>query len=153
MTAQRRILLINPTITSRRSARFPLAVLSLATSLEGRVRDAASSTATSTEISSRPRVRAMREERFDAVGVTVMGGPQLPTAIAVSKAIRAALPATPIIWGGYFPTICPVPSINAPYVDYVVRGQGEDTLAELLDALFDGSRRRAGRDRRTHLAT
>ena len=38
------------------------------------------------------RVRAMREERFDAVGVTVMGGPQVPTAIAVSKAIRAARP-------------------------------------------------------------
>ena len=30
MTASGRILLINPTITSRRSARFPLAVLSLA---------------------------------------------------------------------------------------------------------------------------
>ena len=30
--------------------------------------------------------RALAEERFDAVGVTVMGGPQVPTAIAVSKA-------------------------------------------------------------------
>ena len=30
-----RVLLINPTITSRRSARFPLAVMTLAHSLEG----------------------------------------------------------------------------------------------------------------------
>ncbi len=54
-------------------------------------------------------LRTLTEERVDAVGVTVMGGPQLPTAIAVSKAIRASFPQTPIIWGGYYPTICPVP--------------------------------------------
>ncbi len=36
MNAQRRILLVNPTITSRRSARFPLAILSLAAALEDR---------------------------------------------------------------------------------------------------------------------
>jgi anaerobic magnesium-protoporphyrin IX monomethyl ester cyclase len=135
MTALRRVLLINPTITSRRSARFPLAVLSLATALEGRYttrildgnvdRDFVATAA-----------RLVREERIDAVGVTVMGGPQVPSAIAVSKAVRAAVPATPIIWGGYFPTICPTPSVVSPYVDYVVRGQGETTLEALLDTLF-----------------
>ena len=36
MSGPRRILLINPTITKRRHARFPLAVLSLATALEDR---------------------------------------------------------------------------------------------------------------------
>jgi anaerobic magnesium-protoporphyrin IX monomethyl ester cyclase len=135
VTELRRILLINPTITSRRSARFPLAVLSLATSLEGRYATRIIDGNVDREFVA-TAVRAMHEERFDAVGVTVMGGPQVPTAIAVSKAIRAARPSTPIIWGGYFPTICPLPSITPAYVDYVVRGQGEDTLTELLDALF-----------------
>lgn len=134
MTGLRRILLINPTITSRRSARFPLAVLSLATALEGRYSARIIDGNVDREFVA-TAARALREERVDAVGVTVMGGPQVPTAIAVSKAIRAATPKTPIIWGGYFPTICPEPSIIAPYVDYVVRGQGEDTLGELLDAL------------------
>jgi radical SAM superfamily enzyme YgiQ (UPF0313 family) len=88
------------------------------------------------------------------VGVTVMGGPQVPTAIAVSKAIREAAPNTPIVWGGYFPTICPTLTVQADFVDYAVRGQGEETFRELLVALAAGggieniaglSSRRAGR--------
>ena len=132
----RRVLLINPTITSRRSARFPLAVLSLGAAIDARYewriidgnidRDFVAST-----------VKLLNEESFDAVGVTVMGGPQVPSAVAVSKAIRSVQPSLPIIWGGYFPTICPVPTMVSPFVDFAVRGQGEDTFTELLDALFD----------------
>jgi radical SAM superfamily enzyme YgiQ (UPF0313 family) len=33
--------------------------------------------------------------------------------------------------------VCSEASLNAPYVDYAVRGQGEDTLIELLDALAE----------------
>ena len=139
MTTQRRILFINPTITSRRSARFPLAVMSLAASLDGKYATRIIDGNIDRDFVA-TALRTLTEERVDAVGITVMGGPQLPTAVAVSKAIRARFPATPIIWGGYYPTICPVPSIIAPYVDYVVRGQGEDTLAELLEALFAGER-------------
>ena len=64
-----------------------------------------------------------------------MGGPQLVSAIAVSKAIRAKRPDVPIVWGGAFPTVCPDAAAVVPYVDYVVRGQGEATIAELLDTL------------------
>lgn len=130
----RKILLINPTMTSRRSARFPLAVLSLSAALAGRYdthiidgnvdRDFIATS-----------LRVLADRAFSAVGITVMGGPQLPTAIAVSKAIRAAFPALPIIWGGYFPTLSPDAALAAKYVDFVIRGQGEDALLELLDAL------------------
>jgi radical SAM superfamily enzyme YgiQ (UPF0313 family) len=41
----------------------------------------------------------------------------------------------PIVWGGYFPTLYPDVALNSDYVDYVIRGQGEDTFAELLRAL------------------
>jgi anaerobic magnesium-protoporphyrin IX monomethyl ester cyclase len=91
-------------------------------------------------------VRAADEGRVDAVGVTVMGGPQLSSAIAVSKAIRAQRPALPIIWGGAFPTVCPDAALRAPYVDYAVRGQGETTFVELLDAL--GARQHVRRSAR-----
>ena len=92
-------LLINPTITSRASARFPLALLHLASALDreggsrivdGNVdRDVVGAT-----------LRALDEERFDAVGLSVMGGPQLAPAIAVSQAIRAHRPGLPEVWGG-----------------------------------------------------
>ena len=135
MSAAQRVLLINPTITGKRHARFPLAVLSLRTALEGR---------------HRPMILDGNIDRdfvntaagvlgsVDAVGITVMGGPQLTSAIAVSKAIRARAPQVPIIWGGAFPTVCPTAAINSPYVDYVVRSQGEDTLTELIDSLATG---------------
>jgi radical SAM superfamily enzyme YgiQ (UPF0313 family) len=67
-----------------------------------------------------------------------MGGPQLVSAIALSKAIRERHPALPIVWGGGFPTVCPDAAVNVPYVDYAVRGQGEQTFLELLDALAGG---------------
>ncbi|HUI63017.1 MAG TPA: radical SAM protein [Steroidobacteraceae bacterium] len=133
VSSQPHVLLINPTITARRSARFPLAVLSLSAALQGRYtstildgnidRDFVSSA-----------LRLIGEVRVNAVGVTIMGGPQLRSAIAVSKAIRAHSPGIPIIWGGAFPTNCPDAALNTDYVDYAVRGQGEETFIELLDA-------------------
>ncbi len=123
MSAAQRLLLINPTITGKRHARFPLAVLSLSAALQDQASRRRFSTATSTAISSSARsARVVRERDVDAVGVTVMGGPQLLSAIAVSKAIRARAPAVPIIWGGAFPTVCPDAALNVPVRR--LRGQG-----------------------------
>jgi radical SAM superfamily enzyme YgiQ (UPF0313 family) len=134
----RRVLLINPTITARRNARFPLAVLSLSAALEGRyAADIVDGNIDRDFVAS--ALRAIAAGRVDAVGVTIMGGPQLRSAIAVSKAIRARAPRIPIIWGGAFPTNCPDATLNTPYVDYAVRAQGEDTFLQLLDALFGGA--------------
>ena len=137
-TSQQRVLLINPTITGKKHARFPLAVMSLSAALDGRYPARILDGNIDREFVA-SAVRAVGEGGVDAVGVTVMGGPQLLSAIAVSKAIRAQAPEVPIIWGGAFPTVCPDAAANSPYVDYVVRSQGEQTLTELLDAL-------AGRD-------
>jgi anaerobic magnesium-protoporphyrin IX monomethyl ester cyclase len=136
MTALPRVLLINPTITSHRHARFPLAILSLSASLDGRHPSTIIDGNVDRDFIS-TAVRAVSDGSVGAVGVTVMGGPQLLSAIAVSKAIRKRLPAVPIIWGGAFPTVCPDAALNSPYVDYAVRGQGEDTFVELLDALAE----------------
>ena len=143
MSAAQRVLLINPTITGKRHARFPLAVLSLRTALEGR-HDATILDGNIDRDFIDTAARAVGEGRYDAVGVTVMGGPQLTSAIAVSKAIRARQPTVPIIWGGAFPTVCPDAALNSSYVDYAVRSQGEDTLTELLDAHAARQRRRRG---------
>ncbi len=143
MTLLKQVLLINPTITSKRSARFPLAVLNLSAALDGRYgssiidgnqdRDFIATT-----------LRTLGGG-IDAVGISVMGGPQLRTAIAVSRAIRAKSPSTPIIWGGHFPSICAGPALESAYVDFAIRGQGEEALLELLDAIFGGVVGAAGR--------
>ena len=129
------VLLVNPQMCLPHSTRMPLSVLNLAAVLEGRhpwrildgnrgpILDAALAT-----LAARPHA---------LVGVTVMPGPQVAPAIEISAAIKAAHPHVPIAWGGYFPTLYPDSAINAPYVDYVVRGQGEATLLDLLERLPD----------------
>jgi anaerobic magnesium-protoporphyrin IX monomethyl ester cyclase len=133
-------LLVNPTITSRQSARFPLALLNLSVTLDrfggstivdGNIdRDIVDAT-----------LRAITANNVDAVGISVMGGPQMAPSIAVSKAVREHFPQLPIIWGGYFPTLYTDTALSAPYVDYAVRGQGEETMPDLIAALA-----RPGRD-------
>jgi len=77
----------------------------------------------------------IHDHHVQLLGVTVMPGPQMVSAMEVSRTIRSLVPKLPIVWGGYFPSIYSDASLNARYVDYVVRGQGEDTLLELIDAL------------------
>jgi radical SAM superfamily enzyme YgiQ (UPF0313 family) len=138
-TPSSRVLLVNPTITSRRSARFPLALLHLAASLER------SGTAACRIIDGNvdrefiaATLHALAQAPHDLVGITVMGGPQLAPAIALSRAIREQHPGLPIAWGGYFPTLQTDASIRSADVDYVVRGPGDVALPQLVAALREG---------------
>lgn len=128
------VLLVNPTMAASRHTRFPLAILHLAAALEGRCETSLLDGNHDRDFIDRA-LRLLAERRVDALGVSVMGGPQLPTAIALSQAVRAAAPHVPIIWGGAFPTNCPDAALREAYVDYAVRAQGEDTFRELLGAL------------------
>jgi anaerobic magnesium-protoporphyrin IX monomethyl ester cyclase len=130
------VLLINPRICSPRSARLPLSLLSLGAVLEGRY------TYRILDGNLVPDLHAavqavLRDAPRAVAAVTVMPGPQVATAIEISAAIRAFRPDVRIVWGGYFPTLYPDAAINAPYVDAVVRGQGEDTLLAWLDRVHD----------------
>jgi len=127
-------LLINPTITSRSSARFPLALLNLAAALDRR----GSSRVIDGNVDRdfiRTTLHALDQGGVDAVGLSVMGGPQLAPSIELSQAIRQRHPQVPIVWGGYFPTLYTDTALAAPYVDYAIRAQGEQTMAELVGAL------------------
>jgi anaerobic magnesium-protoporphyrin IX monomethyl ester cyclase len=133
MNRHGKLLLINPRIVARHKARFPLSLLSLAGALEdeyesdivdGNIEDGVAAT-----------LRSMEGNEYNAVGVTVMGGPQVRTAIEISSAVRKCRPDLPIIWGGYFPTLYRTAALNAPYVDFLLRGQGEDSLRALLREL------------------
>ncbi len=132
------IILFNPRATKPRNRRFPLSILALAAVLEGReeyeiVDGNVDDNATQTILC------LIREHPVKLLGVTVMPGPQMVAAMETSREIRRLHPEVPIMWGGYFPSIYSDAALNARYVDYAVRGQGEDTLIELLEA-FRGQR-------------
>ncbi len=137
MSARGRVLLINPQITSRKRARFPLSIMTMASALDGRY-DTALIDGNMDRDAVRTACDLVAERHFDAVGVTVMGGPQVATAIELSRALRRVAPRLPIVWGGYFPTLYPDVCLNSDYVDFVIRGQGEETFAELLTTLGNG---------------
>jgi radical SAM superfamily enzyme YgiQ (UPF0313 family) len=73
------------------------------------------------------------------IGLTVMPGPQLVRAVAISREIKRRFPGVTIVWGGTFPTIHTETVLAAGYVDFVIRGQGESTFRELIDALQSGT--------------
>lgn len=135
----RQVLLINPKMCKPRAVRLPLSLLALGAALEGkyeyRIIDG---NVDPSAVQS--ALAALKESPCALAAITVMPGPQVATAIEISTALRAAQPGLPIAWGGYFPTLYPDSAINAAYVDYVVRGQGEETILELLARLPDHDR-------------
>src|SRR4029077_13300288 len=72
------------------------------------------------------------------LAVSVMPGPQLTQAVAVCARVKAALPHVPVGWGGCFPTQHAETVLRAPYVDFVIRSQGELALLQLIKVLRTG---------------
>ncbi len=77
-------------------------------------------------------------EAVDALclGISVLTGPMIKGAIEIASAIKNNHPWLPIIFGGWHPTLLPDETLSEPFVDVVVRGQGEITLVEVAEALL-----------------
>ncbi len=134
------IVFFNPLSTTPGKQPLPLSVLSLAAVFEGRkpwslvdgniVGDPA---AAIVELLSRTA-----RSGAALLAVTVMPGPQLTQAVAVCRRVKQACPHVPIVWGGYFPTQHADVVLRSPFVDFVVRSQGERAIVQLADALDHG---------------
>ena len=81
------------------------------------------------------------EEARDALclGVSLVTGPMIRETVEIARALKEWNPDFPIILGGWHPSLLPKQTLEAPYIDYVVRGQGEETLLELLQHIESGS--------------
>lgn len=128
------IILLHPKAVKPHNRRFPLAILSIAAVLEGveeyRIVDGNLDSAPGATMD-----RIAREHSVELLAVSVMPGPQMVAAIALCREFRQRRPKVPIVWGGYFPSLYADTALNAGYVDFVIRGQGEETILELLHAL------------------
>jgi len=67
-----------------------------------------------------------------AIGFSVMASLYLDVVHQVNKLVKEAFPI-PIIWGGVYASMFPEKAMN--YADFVIRGEGEEPLVELLDML------------------
>lgn len=66
------------------------------------------------------------------VGLSTMTGPQIIFAMDLSKKIKQLRPGIKIIWGGIHVTVAPASVLGHDFIDYIVYGEGEVTLLELL---------------------
>lgn len=138
------IVFVNPRATRPKNRRFPLSVLSVAAALpDGVAWDIVDGNRPDVEpfdaVSALIDAQAGGPDPVRAMAMTVMPGPQLVSAVPLAKRLKGRYPDIPMVWGGYFPSLYTGPVLNAPYVDYAVRGQGEETFVELL-AVITGDR-------------
>jgi radical SAM superfamily enzyme YgiQ (UPF0313 family) len=73
------------------------------------------------------------------LGVSLVTGPMIRETVEIARAVKAWNPDFPIVLGGWHPSLLPQQTLEAPYLDYIVRGQGEDAFLELINHLQDGS--------------
>jgi anaerobic magnesium-protoporphyrin IX monomethyl ester cyclase len=75
--------------------------------------------------------RLIRDLEPDVVGLSVMTF-QRATALTIARLVHALRPSARIVVGGYDPSLATEAYEACPDVDFIVRGEGEQTLCELL---------------------
>ena len=73
------------------------------------------------------------------LGISVLTGPHIGAAIRVARAVKKRNPTLPIVFGGWHASLTTDQTLREPYVDAIVRGQGELTLLELTQRIAEGS--------------
>src|ERR1700722_13665958 len=72
------------------------------------------------------------------LGVTVLTGAPISDALKISRAAKRARPDVPVVWGGWHPSMFARECLLEKSVDVTVRGQGEETFAEIVQRLAEG---------------
>lgn len=83
----------------------------------------------------------IRRTQPDIVGVTAMTY-TLIDAVDAARCVKRVDPSIPVVLGGPHTALFPEESVALPCIDYVVMGEGEVPLAQLLDRLEERGRYR-----------
>lgn len=86
----------------------------------------------------RSRLRNLVGRRTMAIGVSALSGVQLRNALILANNMRRDYPGIPIIWGGSHVTAVPQQTLASDLVDYIVWGEGEVPLPQLLSSIRRG---------------
>lgn len=79
--------------------------------------------------------KEVKDKDYLFVGISSMTGLMIKEGLKVATHIRELNSQIPIVWGGVHVTLLPEQSLINPYVDIVVRGEGELTIQELSERL------------------
>jgi radical SAM superfamily enzyme YgiQ (UPF0313 family) len=79
----------------------------------------------------------VREIEPDVVGLSVMTF-QRETALKLARLVRQLRPHARVVVGGYDPSLAPEAYAGCSEIDFIVRGEGEQTFCQLLRVLESG---------------
>src|SRR5882672_10680857 len=132
----RKIVFFFPSFASS-DATAPLGILAVATPL---IRAGYQIVLIDSTITPDYKKRVLDEVR-DALclGISLVTGPMIRETVEISRAVKAWNKDFPIILGGWHPSLLPLQTLEANFVDIVVRGQGETTMLEVVQHLEDGA--------------
>jgi len=89
--------------------------------------------------SENPLPMIIRQEKPDIVGITAMT-PTINSAVRVAKKVKESNSDITVVLGGTHATILPEETLkNAPEIDMIVRGEGEQTILELVKVLEENA--------------
>ncbi len=75
-------------------------------------------------------------KQTDLIGISAMFSGEWPYIHQLIKAVKKAMPSTPIVGGGeHFTAVPEFVLESCPEVDYCILGEGEETLVEIADRL------------------
>ncbi len=90
-------------------------------------------------LSDRPEEEILREAKDSlCLGISAMVGFQIQDGLRLAGLVRKKYPDLPIVWGGWHASVLPEQTAKSSLVDAVVKGQGERTFTELVQALGKG---------------
>ena len=126
---KKKIVFFFPSFASS-EATAPLGILAVATPL---LRAGFQVVIIDSTITPNYKQRVLQEVK-DAIclGVSLVTGPMIRETVEIARAIKDWNPEFPVILGGWHPSLLPDQTLASSCVDYVVRGQGEDALLELV---------------------
>ncbi len=73
------------------------------------------------------------------LGISLITGPMIKETVEMARAIKKWNKNFPIILGGWHPSLLPGQTLEAEYIDVVVRGQGEESMLEIAERLRDSA--------------
>lgn len=112
---------------------LPLGILSVGSALRKSGFDVELINITEKEIDE--TAKTIANKKPICIGLSVMTGRQTAHSASLSKKIKSLSPNLPIIWGGIHPSLLPEQCLSEDYIDYVVIGEGEETMIEFLRKL------------------
>ena len=80
----------------------------------------------------------MQRPAPQAVGISCQFTPYVEETLKTAQIVKSINPAIPVIVGGAHASALPAEVLKSPHIDYVIIGEGEHTLPELINCLAEG---------------